>query len=100
MKTLSVIGLALFASSAQAALPPYWDSVKRIEAVLNSDFASYLHGAVMSVNDLGNLRYQVVTSSCAAYFTLRVVPSNKIGPTKYEVASLDETTCIDTNESK
>ncbi|MGZ3693008.1 MAG: hypothetical protein ACXWQO_02155 [Bdellovibrionota bacterium] len=92
MKTL-LLAAFLLSTQAHAALPPYWDSVRRIDAVMNSAVSAKLSGAITQVKSLGNLKFEVDTDFCDAKVTLKAIPPGRPGPTSYELQSIDSVVC-------
>jgi hypothetical protein len=85
--------LTSITSTAMAALPVYWDSVRRIEAAMNSKVSAELQGPITSVKSLGDLRYELSTDFCAATITLEAHVPNNPGATSYSLKSIDKLVC-------
>jgi hypothetical protein len=105
VKSLAVFGV-LFATLAQAALPPYYDRTRTIKAIVDDSrvetaitdvrFRRYSTGQIDSVRYLGYTnsysRYQVQTGRCVLDVNVRVVsetgPDGHLiaGPGKLELA--------------
>jgi len=95
LKTMiAVWALTLFASSALAMLPPYWDSVRQMETVLHSaGLDQKLHGEVVSVEKIGNLQFLVRTHLCAASVSLVAKTPNVPMATSYDIKAVDHLMC-------
>ena len=94
MKTLALIAFLASSASAFAALPPYWDSVKRIEAVINSPVvAARLVGPIVSIRVAQGLTYDIASVNCTARVTLKAHPPGRPGPTTYTVQSVSRVVC-------
>lgn len=102
MKTLIAAALsgALLATSAQAALPPFYDSGWMIKTILESDkVEDAVHGFVTGVEYLGQsgeagVQWRVRTQDCSATVTLRplAMPQKDgvpmVGRVDYEIAAV------------
>lgn len=84
MKTLFVLTFALIATSAQAALPPGAESLRRIAAIASSPAvfkAIGNTGWISSVTDNQNGNYTVVSSTCALSVKVEVrTKEGLVGP--------------------
>ena len=95
MKNL-LISAALFSFSWQVlgALPPYWDSLKQIETVLDSrELGKVVHGAIESIVAEKNLSYTVKTSQCQAQVWLKAETPKHPGPISYSVCKVSDVIC-------
>jgi hypothetical protein len=94
MKIVLATLVSLLGLSANAAIPPYWDSVNQIEAVLkSSEVYGKLFGAITSVKSLGNYAYQVNTNFCQGTVTLEVHPPSAPGANSYTFKSISDVVC-------
>ena len=93
-KLLLSLGFVAVSSSLVAALPPYWDSVRQIEAVLGSRLvAGKIHGAIKAVVKAQGLTYVVRTDRCVAKVALEAHAPQGMGPTTYSVETVLESAC-------
>ena len=95
MKNL-LTSAALFFFSCQAfgALPPYWDSLRRVHAVLDSSkLAKVVYGAIESIVAEENLSYTVKTSQCEARVWLKAETPKNPGPSSYSVDKISDVMC-------
>ena len=92
---LTALTLILVGASALAALPPYWDSVRQFDAVMNSALSDKMHGSLVGIENLGNLKFRVHSAFCTAEVTLaaRVPRPPMVGATAYSLKSIDQMTC-------
>ena len=86
--------LAAVTASSVAALPPYWDSVRQIQAILDSEErGARVHGAITSIRSLRDLTFQVETRSCQATVVLEAIPPDGPGATSYVVETVMDVVC-------
>jgi hypothetical protein len=90
-----LLALTLFASTqAFAALPPYGDSVRKIEAAMNSELvSSQLFGPFTTIRAVDALTYQISTAACATTVMLEAHPPGRPGPTMYSVKAVGKVVC-------
>ena len=95
MKNIIVsIAFLAISGSANAALSPYWDSVKQIEVVMNSpELSGKLIGTITVIKNLGDLKYEVNTELCTAQVVLEAHVPNHPGPTTYSLKSVENVDC-------
>jgi hypothetical protein len=101
MKVFSLSVLTFFAvngaaSAGRAALPPYWDSVKQIETVINNQrLSERLIGNIVSIKRRGDLVYEVHSVMCSGTVTLEAhsPPPPQVGPTTYSVRDISSVFC-------
>lgn len=96
------LGAALFAFSVQAfgALPPYWDSVRKISTVLSSlELGERIYGDIKAVvaEDSNGFTYVVKTSECVARVTLDPHAPEHHGPTSYSIREVSNVACRSSN---
>jgi hypothetical protein len=91
---LLIAGLAV-STNALASLPPYYDSVRRIEAVLSAEELpkKFGMGPVESILALDGLAYRVTSGSCEIQVQLEAHAPNHPAPTTYTVKSVDSSRC-------
>jgi hypothetical protein len=90
LSTVAVAGCVAAASSASAALPPYWQSAKQIAAIVNDQ---QVHDAlkyeepILSISTTGNDIYELKTERCTLTVTIVDKPSNSgmVGPQQFDV---------------
>ncbi|MCB9957640.1 MAG: hypothetical protein H6843_03405 [Rhodospirillaceae bacterium] len=86
--------LAVFCANGLAALPPYWDSVRQVEAILASqDLGAQVHGAITSIRALRDLTFEVETTACRATVVLEAIPPDGPGATSYTVETVMNVIC-------
>lgn len=82
--------LMLGPGAAEAALSPYWQSVKEIEAIVGdqrvNDALKY-EEAILSISTTGNDVYEVRTERCVLRVTIVDVPQEKpvMGPRQFDL---------------
>lgn len=82
--------IAAGASAAWAALPPYWQSAREIEAIVSD---SRVHDAlkyeepILSISTTGDDVYELRTERCVLRVTIVDVPgeSGVMGPRKFDL---------------
>jgi hypothetical protein len=87
------LGMALaLPGIANAALPPYWDRIEQIEAILQSPALSEaLHRAPIKslslegTRDDGALIWQLESDTCTLTLHLVPIPPAQPGPTRYKL---------------
>lgn len=94
MKTALLVLATLSSTPALAALPPYWDSVRKITAVMNSDVSKKVAGSINSIQQVGDLTYVIGTRFCQATVTLEAHHPGRPGATSYTLKSIDKVHCI------
>lgn len=100
---MSLISLAMISAPSNAALPPYYDRVRQINTILDSqEVYNALRGnAITVIEKVGSLNFTLQTgSTCTHNVTLEVVqPESKpgmpqpVGATSYKVQSI-KATCL------
>lgn len=96
MKFAFVLAILTLSFNALAALPPYWDSARKISTVLASNevAAALKHHPVRKIEVNG---YIVIIESetCAKFITLDPVKPavGRVGPINYVVAGISENDC-------
>lgn len=94
MKMIALIAFLASSTSALAALPPYWDSVKRIEVAMNSPaVAERVRGPIVSIWLSGELSYDIASVDCTARVLLQAHAPGRPGPTTYTVKSISRVAC-------
>ncbi len=87
---IAVAGGVAAASSASAALPPYWQSAKEIAAIVNDqrvhDALKY-EEPILSISTTGNDIYELKTKRCSLTVTIVDKPSDSqvMGPRQFDV---------------
>jgi hypothetical protein len=96
MKIIFALIISALTSSAFAALPPYWDKVMQMQAVMNSrEVENRIEEEIRVIEDLGNYTFRVSSRSCVTRVQLEAhSPRNVIGPITYTVKSVDVATCL------
>jgi hypothetical protein len=105
-KTLSIkeifmiklfIAILMLGVSAEAALPPQWDQVKKFEAVLASHelIQDSQAGIVKSITEVKENVFAVAFDkySCTYLVTLAANRPSHPGPTTYTVKEISQPTC-------
>jgi hypothetical protein len=95
MKKLLFHSLSVFLSlQSFGALPPYWDSLRQIQTVLDSlELGKVVHGAIESIVAEKNLSYTVKTSQCQARVWLKAETPKHPGPISYSVCKVSDVIC-------
>ena len=86
----AVAGCIAVASSASAALPPYWQSASEISAIVNDQ---QVHDAlkyeepILSISTTGNDVYELKTERCTLAVTIVDKPSDSkmVGPRQFDL---------------
>jgi hypothetical protein len=95
ISTLALVALAL-PSLAQAALPPYWDSVNKIQTALNSnEAANALQAPIVSIHQVDARQILLVSEMCSlpVYVDAIALPTPMPAPTEYLVTSVGPLFC-------
>ncbi|HEY8271617.1 MAG TPA: hypothetical protein VIG33_12070 [Pseudobdellovibrionaceae bacterium] len=95
MKYVFALSTLLFATHSFAVLPPYWDSVRQIEAVIHStELSGKIHGPITNIKNISNLTYEVSTQSCRATVVLDIKAPTQPGAASYSVKLVSEAICL------
>lgn len=95
MKLVLMTLLLMIGFQSQAALHPYWDQTKKLEAVISSpELKDALEGQkIKSINSIGDQAFQISTESCQVTVQLEAHLPNGVGATKYTVQSISQPNC-------
>lgn len=95
MRKLLFHSISFFLSfQSFGALPPYWDSLRQIETVLDSsELGKVIYGAIESIVAEKNLSYTVKTSQCQAQVWLKAQTPKHPGPISYSVCRVSDVIC-------
>jgi len=87
---IALAGCIAAANAASAALPPYWQSAREIEAIVNDqrvhDALKY-EEPIQSISTTGNDIYQLETERCSLTVTIVDKPSDStmVGPRQFDL---------------
>jgi hypothetical protein len=98
--TALAAAVMISASAAQAALPPYWQSAKEIEAILQDQ---RVHDAFKYEEPIVSIKlqeptadrtrvYAIGTARCSVLVTLTYKPTTTIGPADFDI-EIGKATC-------
>ena len=88
-----VFALSVF--STHAELPPFWNSVSQIKAILDyRPLGEKIFGPIQSVERISPLTYKISTLNCMAQVLLKKTQrEGMIGPSQYQVESIRNVHC-------
>src|SRR6185437_10692416 len=99
MKKLLAIGILIVSANCFAALSPYYDSVEKIETILQSyPLSNVTAGPITSIRQIDFLNYEVAAGSCSAQVTLQAHPPDMPGKTTYSVQTVSKPDCHPTKQ--
>ncbi len=95
------LGLGLAATAAQAALPPYWQSVKEIEAIVNDPAVAHAlePNMIDRIETLSPDHFRVGAGRCHADVRIDTIPRGNPGPRQFRVILTDHR-CTDAQRAK
>lgn len=98
MSRFLFLSLLLFGSSfSQAAVPPYWDQVEKLKAVVESSWLATMDpaGRLNELKEMHPNVFGVIIGVCG--YTVKIAPKKLeqplVGKTTYEVVDIQENGC-------
>ena len=96
MKKIVFILIILFATHAHALLPPFYQSVKEIESILQDERFTSDANSPYPILEIKKVEggYLIVTSRSQQFVEIHYIPQDMVGAAKFEL-QFHEKECID-----
>ncbi|KKN14856.1 hypothetical protein LCGC14_0991960 [marine sediment metagenome] len=96
MKKIAFILIILFATRAHALLPPFYQSVKEIESILQDERFINDANSAYPILEIKKVEggYLIITSGYHQFVEINYILQDMIGPAKFEL-KFHEKNCLD-----